>query len=384
MRQDRYPVATSILVLGPQFGRASAGGMQTHMDVLSSLVCMRDAKFMSLGSANGFRGRITTAMQLLSWRRYGEARRSSRVLINSSMYTSSLLKLAVFMLGLRVFCSGRTFFSVFFHGGRIDPAKLPSLLRWMMAKWPLPLADFYFLTEQQREQFSTLFPLVRQTQLRMFQNYSEAGRASTVALDFEYRHCAGPRPIRLLCVGRVIPEKGQGLVCEAVRALVESGKFRLHLTIVGDGPELSKLKAKYAKEAKTHIIEFVGFQRPDCLQHFYGRSDLLLMPTVWPEGLPYVLIEAYQNGVPVAATSVGALGKHITAVAADLVLTSACIREVSRVIELAAASPVIRKQYSCAAARHFNTVFSRNAAEEFYRDVLSYGSKSPPRAQPSQ
>ncbi len=72
------------------------------------------------------------------------------------------------------------------------------------------------------------------------------------------------------------------------------------LIIVGDGPEREKLEKLAGKN-----VEFLGKIDHDVIHSVYQRSDVIVVPSLWPEPLSRVLLEAAYFGKPVIATHVG-------------------------------------------------------------------------------
>ena len=94
-------------------------------------------------------------------------------------------------------------------------------------------------------------------------------------------------PIRLLCIGRIIEYKGANLVIEALKQVKNA-----RLTIVGIGPYQAALE----QLATGLDVIFAGFQRDT--QKFYEESDIFIMPSLGPEGLPLVSLEGMANTLP--------------------------------------------------------------------------------------
>ena len=72
------------------------------------------------------------------------------------------------------------------------------------------------------------------------------------------------------------------------------------LVIVGDGPEREKLEELAGKN-----VEFLGKIEHDAINSVYQRSEVIVVPSLWPEPLSRVLLEAAYFGKPVIATDVG-------------------------------------------------------------------------------
>ncbi|MGB0958887.1 MAG: glycosyltransferase family 4 protein [Halocynthiibacter sp.] len=111
---------------------------------------------------------------------------------------------------------------------------------------------------------------------------------------------AGPRE-GLLFVGRLSKEKGARHLISAMRGLPD-----LTLSVVGTGPEMADLRAMAPKN-----VRFLGALAPSAVMAEMQNARALVMPSLWFEGLPMTLIEAFANGTPVIGPQHGALGTLI-------------------------------------------------------------------------
>lgn len=109
---------------------------------------------------------------------------------------------------------------------------------------------------------------------------------------------------RILFLGRLVDVKGAG---HLIRALPEAAKRlgrTLTLTVAGDGVDREKVR-KLASECNVQI-EITGWldaeQKIDLL-----RSDLLAVPSLWPEPFGLVGIEAGRLGLPAVGYAVGGI-----------------------------------------------------------------------------
>ena len=110
---------------------------------------------------------------------------------------------------------------------------------------------------------------------------------------------------RLVCVGRLSPEKGQaGLL----RAIADLGARHdgVELRLVGDGPERAELEALASELELGNRVSFAGRLSEDETLAEIARSDMLVLPS-FMEGLPIVLMEAMALGVPVVASRVAGI-----------------------------------------------------------------------------
>ena len=107
-------------------------------------------------------------------------------------------------------------------------------------------------------------------------------------------------------VSRAIPEKGWEEAISIVTKLRKTCQKDIHLLLIGDGPELEKLKEKENK-----YIHFLGFKN-NVKDYFYS-SDLAILPSKFKgESYPIVLIEALVSGIPVIASNIGEIKTMMT------------------------------------------------------------------------
>ncbi len=101
------------------------------------------------------------------------------------------------------------------------------------------------------------------------------------------------RPLRLLFVGRLIHHKGVFLILDAMRRLATvEGMHSLSLTVVGEGEDREALE----KAAAGLNVDFIGFRSDTST--FYKTTDVFVNPTLGPEGLPLVSLDAMSYGLP--------------------------------------------------------------------------------------
>lgn len=118
------------------------------------------------------------------------------------------------------------------------------------------------------------------------------------------------RPLRLLYVGRLVPEKGSPVLLDALRRLADAG-VPTHTRIVGAGHLHDSLAATIAETGLTSQVELVGPVGQDHLPDLYRDSDVFVLPS-FSEGLPVVLMEAMATGIPVVTTQIAAVTEMVT------------------------------------------------------------------------
>jgi glycosyltransferase involved in cell wall biosynthesis len=117
---------------------------------------------------------------------------------------------------------------------------------------------------------------------------------AAVASDGAQRHGA-------LFVGRLSPEKGLWTLIDAWQSI------DYPLRIVGDGPLREALL-----DARPQNVEMVGLLARDDVAVEMQKASFLVIPSLWYEIFPVVLVEAFSNGLPVICSRLGGLSEIVT------------------------------------------------------------------------
>ena len=100
-------------------------------------------------------------------------------------------------------------------------------------------------------------------------------------------------PVRVVFVGRLQKYKGAHIIIDAMKQLTaQNPELELSLTIVGDG----ECRDELALQSQGLDVRFTGFQK--VTTSFYRDADLFINPSMGPEGLPLVSLEAMSFGLP--------------------------------------------------------------------------------------
>jgi glycosyltransferase involved in cell wall biosynthesis len=106
------------------------------------------------------------------------------------------------------------------------------------------------------------------------------------------------------CVALFRPRKGLEVLLESLAKLREQG-LPVRLRAVGsfETPEYeAEIKARASDLKLQEAVDWIGFRR-DIVSEL-ARMDLFVLPSLFGEGLPMVILEAMAEGVPVVATRV--------------------------------------------------------------------------------
>ena len=113
--------------------------------------------------------------------------------------------------------------------------------------------------------------------------------------------------VRLTFLGRMHYSKGCSTLLAALPLIAEKIKKPIHLTFAGDGPERVKLetRARRLNGGSSVRVEFAGWISSQEKNNLLEKSDLLVVPSLWPEPFGMVGLEASMHGVPVVAFDSG-------------------------------------------------------------------------------
>ncbi|MEE7457810.1 glycosyl transferase family 1 [Methylorubrum populi] len=136
---------------------------------------------------------------------------------------------------------------------------------------------------------------------------------------------AGPRE-GILFAGRLSPEKGVAVLKQAAAGL------SLPIDVAGDGPLRDTLEGAPG-------LTLLGALPPAAMRARMGRAAALVVPSLWYEGLPMVVAEAFAAGTPVIASRIGALAGLVEDGVTGLLVTPGDPVDLARAIERLASRP---------------------------------------------
>lgn len=140
---------------------------------------------------------------------------------------------------------------------------------------------------------------------------AEVTARSSVIYNGLERPDVPPAPLRsdppvLLCLGRLVPEKGFDLAIAGLATLRE--RFpEIRMVIAGDGPTRADLEQFAALLRVAEAVDFVGWVAPDRVPALINEATIVVVPSRWEEPFGLVALEAGLMERPVVAAHVGGL-----------------------------------------------------------------------------
>jgi len=116
-------------------------------------------------------------------------------------------------------------------------------------------------------------------------------------------------PFEILCLGRLVPAKGQHVLLAATALLKAEGR-RILVRFVGDGPDRPALEQDARRRGLEDCVRFEGSVNQDRIREFYSRSGVFVLPS-FAEGIPVVLMEAMSMEIPCVTTFVNGIPELI-------------------------------------------------------------------------
>lgn len=295
----------TVFLLGPD--RRAVSGVSTHLNMLfgSSLAHEFDLRHFQVGSEGRRERRGERWMRILTsplaLHRSLRHRRRVIVHLNTSLNPRAFYRDAAYLvvakqLGAAVVLQ--------VHGGSLHNFQAHTALPSPLLQSLLRLADTIVLLS--RSEMAAYREFIPGQRLRRVPNGVEPSLWNS-----DRRTIAAPgAPLRLLYVGRLIPEKG---VFEMLHALarVRSAGVAATLDLAGSGPAEPGLRALANQLALDDALRFAGPVFDASKRALYDTSDVLLLPS-YAEGMPYALLEAMAAGLPAITTPVGGIPDVVT------------------------------------------------------------------------
>jgi glycosyltransferase involved in cell wall biosynthesis len=182
-------------------------------------------------------------------------------------------------------------------------------------------------------------------------------------------------PPRFLYAGRLLYWKGVHIAVRAFAEVVQQTP-NARFTIVGDGPERSRLEAEVRQHNLHDNVEFIPRVPQNILFELYGSHDLFLFPSLHDSGA-FVVLEALSRGLPVICLDLGGPKDMVTSKSGVVIQTNGqntaqvaakMAVEISRLL----ASPQRLTALSAGAVSRAREFILAKRIEDFYNSAMSF------------
>ncbi len=161
-----------------------------------------------------------------------------------------------------------------------------------------------------------------------------------------------------LVAGRLVPEKGIRTLIAAWRRTPSSATCR----VLGGGP----LEADVRAAADARVVALGPGPREAVFAEL-GNAAALIVPSIWYEGFPMVVVEAFARGVPVIASRIGSLAEIVEEGRTGLQVNPGDPDDLARAVGWAVDHPGVMRRMGLTARAVFE---ERYSAEANYPQLL--------------
>ena len=151
-----------------------------------------------------------------------------------------------------------------------------------------------------------------------------------------------PNKPKLVCVGRLCVQKGQLLLIEAAKILVDN-KIDFELVLAGDGEMRHEVEALIAHYALQNRISITGWISSDAVRQHILDAQILVLPS-FAEGLPVVIMEAMSLKRPVISTYIAGIPELIKHSENGWLCLAGDVNDLAKTMQNALATPIEKLQ----------------------------------------
>jgi glycosyltransferase involved in cell wall biosynthesis len=168
---------------------------------------------------------------------------------------------------------------------------------------------------------------------------------------------ADGRLTHMVFAGRMERLKGGHVLIDALHGVSSSHRKKMRITFAGDGRERERWEMRATRVAHLDV-RFVGWLSPSARSTLFRAADVLVVPSIWPEPLGLVGLEAAAEGTPAVAFDVGGIREWLTDGVTGRLVPAGNTRALTAALE------------ECIEAPHLVSAWARAALVESRRRTL--------------
>jgi len=190
----------------------------------------------------------------------------------------------------------------------------------------------------------------------------------------------GPSDLIVTMASRLLYDKGVAEYVEAARR-IKCGRTDVHLLLAGErdpGNRDSVSAEDLQQWSEEGSIKFIGYR--DDMPALLATSDVVTLPTYYPEGIPRVLIEAAAMSRPIVSTTIPGVAEIVEDGVNGILVPPRDADALAKAIEELLDDPQLRAEYGAAgrlkAEREYDDrEVARRYVEEYQRAWKKYRSR---------
>ena len=170
---------------------------------------------------------------------------------------------------------------------------------------------------------------------------------------------------QLLCLGRLVPDKGFDLAVDAMVSIVRVVPD-VQLTIAGDGTDRPRLEQQARQLGVKDRIAFTGWVAPHEVLDLINTATIVIVPSRWYEPAPLVAIQAAHMGRPVVGSRAGGIPELVLDHETGLVVDHEDSEAIAKAVTYLVQHPDDARRMGHNAKARARTVFSWRTCVEAY------------------
>lgn len=111
--------------------------------------------------------------------------------------------------------------------------------------------------------------------------------------------------VRFSFFGNFGRHKGVSTLLEALPCL--NNRYRVQINLIGNGDQENFYREQLNENGCTYLVKFWGKLDNGQVHRAYAETDVLILPSIWPENQPVSITEAMAAGIPVIASNMGGM-----------------------------------------------------------------------------
>ncbi len=182
------------------------------------------------------------------------------------------------------------------------------------------------------------------------------------------------RKIRLSYFGQINSFKGVDVLVDSLRFVPDAVRDRLVININGTGlesqsEELQKYILSAVKKSKG-VLRLRGRYERSELPQLMADTDWIIIPSVWWENSPMVILEAKKFGVPVIASNIGGMHEKIDHGVTGLHFQAGRADSLADCMALVVEEPELQEKFARNIAAEFNYHADLKKHIEIYQTLI--------------
>jgi glycosyltransferase involved in cell wall biosynthesis len=160
----------------------------------------------------------------------------------------------------------------------------------------------------------------------------------------------------IVCVGRLVPAKGQLILVRAFANLLAQG-YDVRLKLVGDGEDRKHLQSLVADCGLNSAVEFKGALSHSETRLVLQQADLFVLAS-FAEGLPVALMEAMAMEIPCVSTYVAGIPELIRDGVDGLLVPASSLEALTDAMKTMIDNPLLRSNLGAAGRKRVLASFN--------------------------